>query len=1537
MLLALLAPVSAWGQTDLSGVYYIGSRGYDAGSLSSNYYLCPTEPWYFYKATNGYAESDNGMPFLTTYKFKEDGTYDGSKAIWILEKHPTKANCYYVIQNKTGRYMVSNGQISGSTNANRMRVHLETVADAAALEALGDLALFEIKDTTVGGASSKLIRPHSAAGRNGSNVFLVVNNNNSNYLKANPDGAKKDGPNGTYGNRTDGVIGLYTWEDNAKFYLEDARCATPTISFNNATGEVTIETATAGATIYYTTDNSIPDTANVGGINPTQQYDPSDKPTISTETIIKAIAVEASHVNSLLASLSITQVATPAVEDNGENSIILTCDTEGATIYYTLDPSEEPATEYTPGTLLREGFSNRTIRMIAKKSGLINSAIGTGSVKLKCDPPIINQEEGKTFTLTATFPLSGVMKYSINDENGTYSTYGGSAVSFSNYGDVVYAKTTHADYYESDVTSLEMVKDLEGEGTAESPYLITSQAEFVLFVSWINNKAAKRSAYYELQTDVSGASAITQPFSGTFDGAGYTITGLTHSLFNTVNGGTVKNVVLADVNISSGTYVGAICDEADGTTKIYNCGVLSATAISGTNTGGLVGHIKSGSSVRVVNCYNFADVSGSDYAAGIVGKNEGTVSSDGTVGNVRIALCMMYGNVTGATNISPVYGGNHVNNVSKFTEYNYWRYQSGLQYTALNDQLPVREDEYLSRFPFYRHILNSHRELAAFFLFGSTSENDVNNISSDEINEIGHWILKKDVADYPIIEPWPKNTHTTPTSTHNNLPSTTDDYAGKLLTNMGTDGYLSVSVIIGENTYSVSLPITDMDTLNYDFTWGKVVLPFANEFEVNSDYTKICTGWKITGITDGTPGTFSNYNVSDRNCTNKDLYSNTGFIFAQGGNYIVPYGVTAIEITANFANAFYLCDASYEIVYSRSGATSGYDGREGRAGTTPNNYHGRTVYNTLNAALGAMSASGTVHEQAVVLVGNYHWDGEAITGGALGKGYTIMSIDDDNNQEPDYALYSNHTVDRPSVPPTRYDFIAMIPLGMSSYLNGCFFYPNIPIWKPRGWFEITETGLTRADQFEIESNNFNTSDGDTKNYRCIINGGYFTQMVRSRFNPCTKLSYYQIGGKAYVKEFYPGNHSQTVHANTLVPVNVTGGEIEQCFMTGYGQGKAYGTDIYFWCAGGRIHKFLSAYMEPPVQTVSHTGENPGTVNLTAKIDHARIYRFFGGGTTSKARITGNINVTINNSLVDFYCGGPEFGDMVTGVNGKTVTTTADHTTFREYYGAGFGGTAITYRNDEDNANIALTKKVNYPSANFSYYTGSTGRLKHVDGYDGLGSCYKFEFLMHSRGHRAVARFYTGFASFSLAKAGSVTNTLTNCTVEGSFYGAGCQGTVDGTVNSTLTNCTILHSAYGGGYKAVSNEVEVYTTTLPSPLSAYYGESGVFSDFGPIPPTDTYEWLQGTPEHNNEADEANKKLYTSTDVTLSDLGNVTGAITLTLNGSTTVNENVFGGGNESKSLSNTTVILKQGTKVHGNVFGGGNNGTVGGNSSVTIQN
>lgn len=1028
---------------------------------------------------------------------------------------------------------------------------------------------------------------------------------------------------------------------------------------------------------------------------------------------------------------------------------------------------------------------------------------------------------------------------------------------------------------------------------------------------------------YRLDADIdaSGFEGFSfTTFTGTLDGAYHTVSGLTVPLFNTLNGATVKNLRLDNVSINrtgANADAGAVCVTATGSTRVYNCGVLATTAstVQGTrNVGGLVGAISTGSNVRVVNCYSYATVTGGTYAAGIVGRNQGTVSGTTTVNTtgVRIAMCMMYGDMTTGTNRSPVYGGNHTDNVQKLTEYNYYRSRADLTYTAYNDQLAIDKDAFLTRFPFYRHILNTHREMAAYFLFGDHTD--------AHVEEIGHWVLKPEVAPYPIVEPWQTGTHRTTQDIKNNLPATTADYAGKLIDSMGNSGYLTVNYTVGGTTGSVSLPITDMDTARYDFTWGKVVLPFANELWTQDDYSTVVTGWKITSVTkDGAAYTSFNipadepYNFADRDNPQKDIYNATDnpYIFAQGGNYIVPYGVTAISIEANFATAYYLSDARSDFGYNNT-----YGGQTNLGWQMPTNYHGRTVYTDLNTLVNALSNSTNPHSQAIVLVGNYHYNQNTIGGVRLNtaKACTIMSVDEDKNQEPDYGWYSYHTTDRSPIPPIRFDFVPNIGMGMAERVTGSTPYPTIGIWHGRGWFELTETCVSFMSECEINDGDFTNNDNDHGNNRWIANSGYFIQIVRARSGNANKLSYEQIGGNAYVEELYPGSHTDNARVTTIRPILVTGGEIEECYMTGYRAGAtATGGDIWFWSAGGKMHKWLGAYME-----------NPSTagVNVTAKVDHAVIGRFFGGGTSPSARITGNIDITMNNSLVDFYCGGPEFGDMAAG---KTVTTHATNTTFGEYYGAGFGGTSITYNREGNNASVSFGNNINFPIA----FTTTYKRLTNNNTY-GIGSCYKFEFILYSGGSgTGVARSYTGYAKFDLATTGNVTNVLNGCTVQRNYYGAGCQGKVNGTVSSTLTGCTFMGSVFGGGYKAASNEVPVYPSTEPA-KSRYTKETGLFSDFGTVEP-ETFTWQhRGTPG----SDDANKILYTTTD--MATLGTVTGAISLTLDGGT-VAQSVYGTGNESPANGGVTTLVKGGTEVGGDVFGGGNLAQTTGNALLTVEN
>ena len=1413
VMMQTIGGITAWGQTDYSGVYYIGTADYNASTPANNYYLCPSEGWIYYKPTNGWSADGTTYPnpFLTTFKCKTANYSDVNNAVWYVEKHPSQ-NYYYIRHAIDDKYMMANGQISGTSNANRMRVHLEEVTGEPS-----DLALFSIEPYS----TYLVISPKSSAGWNGNYKWYTVNSGNKDYLVGN---GSNGGPTGY--TATGGIIGLYTQNDaNAKFYLEKATIDPPVIT-DNHDGTVTI-TAETGATIYYTIDGTTPTTST-----PTSG---ATSVTVNTLTesseVVKAIAKGSSdYFPTLVTTYKLPQCAKPEITVSG-GTVTITCATAGATVRYTTNDTEATLTSTTYGAPFSIGDAS-VIRAIASKVG--------------------------------------------------------------------YAKSEEA--YHMDFKT------------------VSSSSE-------INNM----HGMYRLADGFSSTASIgtsEEPFRGVIDGLFNTISSLGHSLVAYAEGATIKNVIVGSVNITSGTDVGAICNVASGSTRIYNCGVLSGSVSGSGNVGGLVGLISSGSKVRVVNCYNYATVSGGSSMAGVVGNNAGTV------GDVRIALCMMYGDMTGGT--SPVYAGNHTSNVQNYTEYNFWRSKANLTYTAYNDQLAIDKDEYLTRFPFYRHILNTHRELASYFLFGDYAESHV--------AEIGHWVLKKDVAPYPIVEAWQTNTKRTTVDIAANLPVTTDKGAGKLLNNIGDDGYytgtgtkvtamgkngyLTVNLSINGSSYSVDLPITDMDEANYDYTWGKVVLPFANEFSGwTRDYSKVCTGWEITSVEGGTAGTFAHYNVADRDCTAKDLYANSGYIFAQGGNYIVPYGVTVINVTAHFANAFYLSDASYEIGYDTS-----FGGATALGGSVPTTYHDRTVYTSLETLVGALSETTNPHDQAIVLVGNFH-NNIKVIGNKLNtsKAVTIMSTDEDCNQEPDYGWYTCNLSGRLDVPPLRFDFVPNIEMGMSSRV-GSSTYPGIGIWHARGWFELTETCVSNMSQCEINSSKFTNDDNGKGNNRWIANSGCFVQVVRCRQSNCTKLSYIQIGGNAYVKELYPGSHTDDANTTKSVPINVVGGQVDECFMTGYKAGATVTGDmIYFWGNGGRIGKFLGSYLE-----------NPTTAGVTAKVDHALIGRFFGGGTSSSARIKGDIDITINNSQVDFYCGGPEFGNMESG---KTVTTHAIGTTFGEYYGAGFGGTSITYNREQQTNNLTINSSptTTYDLSFSSYYK----RLTNKSGY-GIGCCYKFEYIFHSNGSNGVTRFYTGYAQFDLATTGNVTNILSKCKVKrlpgtnsltplatsGDFYGAGCQGKVNGTVSTTLTDCDVEGSAYGGGYKAESNEVSVYPTTQPT-YSVYTKETGLFSDFGTVEP-ETYNWKSGTAGTSNLT---KKEFYT--DVVLTDLGNVTGDISITIGGDSKIGTgtgggNVYGGGNESKSLGNTTVTLQGNAEVYGNVFGGGNKAVVEGSAHVDIQ-
>ena len=1577
------------------------------------------------------ANGDPEKPYLTTYKTQKDAatvpsgvTNRPHNSVWIVKFASTDSGTdyYYIIHAATGKYVVYEPPYSSKNN--RKSVHLLTT------DSPGDNALFAItyssgnynfRPMSIGTGAS--INKYLNTAQQNYNVYYAgeaTADTPADHFRGLV-GLWKDAGGGsdwkyeatllpaptinfdseantftiTYDELPAGYTILYTTDDSeptiggattstydgssilvttsytvkavvARYGMvltevaeEDVApvpCATPAITYDNTTSNVTITCATPNSTIHYTTDSSIPTASSTAYSVPFS---------VTSPTTVKAIATHAVLPSSDVAELAISQVATPTIQNNGSNAISITTVTDGATIYYTTDGSTPTtsSTEYTGP--LTDNVSNVTIKAIAAKAGMITSAVGSGTVVLQCATPVITRI-GLTFTLSCSKPTDANLYYTLGD--GPETLYSG-PVAFTpgQLPTTVTAVARHDDYTQSETASM-LLKN--GEGTPEDPYMIYSATDFTNFITNVNNGTAA-SANYKLGSDISasGTNEITTAFTGTFDGDGHTISGLDHALFNSVNGGTVKNVNLDGVNISGGTNAGAIANQLTGTPtnkgSIYNCGILSGSVSGSGYVGGIVGQLGDADDencyARVVNCFSYATVGGGSDVGGIVGYNEYATTAEQI--RTMVMNCMFYGDITSGTNISPVYGGEIIDNLQwRLNNFNYYAYSQLTTATInkYNCALAV-EDKYLNRFEFYRLLLNSNKKLAAFYATGNVAN----------ANQMLKWVLE--TADRTIDNPKPypvlKAQGYYPSIINPDFENAPDsatvgrNHGGKLgrtlsvtIATSKSDGGQTWPTGADITTTSLTLLRTDKDFDRFNYNYDKVQLPYYNDVGTGN-YTgnRVVTGWKITAITaiDGDPYTSANYpttgttdypnhNYADRRSSNKDLYTVSGRVFSQGAYFDVPYGVTSITIEPYWGKACYIADPNYDAVYkvdytSKQGVkqtgtqvtvgTTKFDGEN--LGTS-----GQRIETSFTDALNYIKDSlggygSTVYDNAVVLVGNFHQNDIPSKGT---DPFTLMSVDVDNDHEPDYSMIYHHK-GKLRISPIRFDFLNMPGTAQAQKPNGAELICNIAIIHPSAWFEITNSALLYFSQLEYED----SVDNAGRTYGpLILQGGIFDQIVSTnRTQVHGKTIYMHLGGNAWFKEFNIGTHSDGSQSTPHPPVSVTGGEYMGFYLTGtYNQDAAVRDDnAECYISGGHFIEVAGA------------GQEAINGNVRWQIYNADIDNFYGGGINgaTNKNIKGDITIDIFNSHVITYCGGPKFGDMESG---KKVTTNAEGCVFNTYFGAGYGGTAYSRKKYYD---LVATDWSSWASK----YTGDRG--KYFDGINtnaptasygkkgiGVATDFDYEFFVWSTGQTG-GRFFVKFASFSLAQCNDVESHLKNCIVDGNFYGGGSLGKVVGTVTSVLDGCTVKGNVYGAGYSATLPTLQVRVagfTTNPN----YNSASGIFEP-GVFSGTTEYHWKHVNSLSNNSAgtSTSSDSNFVHTTVDLNNLGSVQTA-TLTLKGTTVVgttgNPNtgdVFGGGESSAVLGNTQVLLKGATHVLGSVYGGGDEGPVNGDTEVRICN
>ena len=181
----------------------------------------------------------------------------------------------------------------------------------------------------------------------------------------------------------------------------------------------------------------------------------------------------------------------------------------------------------------------------------------------------------------------------------------------------------------------------EGDGTSANPYKISS-------IDDLNLIQANQGAYYRLTKNIStdGRTNFSASyFSGTLDGAGFTITGLQKPLIQQ-NAGTIKNLnIVADFDYDSHDIHGVVAQYNTG--KIQDCRVTgtvtghmgSTSSMSHPAFGGIVGENEVAGTIS--GCSSGVNISISmtatdSYVGGIAGVNIGTIEKCVAGGNLSV-------------------------------------------------------------------------------------------------------------------------------------------------------------------------------------------------------------------------------------------------------------------------------------------------------------------------------------------------------------------------------------------------------------------------------------------------------------------------------------------------------------------------------------------------------------------------------------------------------------------------------------------------------------------------------------------------------------------------------------------------------------------------------------------------------------------------------------------------------------------------------------------------------------------------------------
>lgn len=206
-----------------------------------------------------------------------------------------------------------------------------------------------------------------------------------------------------------------------------------------------------------------------------------------------------------------------------------------------------------------------------------------------------------------------------------------------------------------------------GSGTESDPYLVSTAIELdsvrhYLDAYFIQTANIDLSVSYSDDTGWQPIGTSSSPFSGEYDGQGYSIDGLFIELGTSTDvglfGQTSYSASLSDIHLINVDVTG---NESTGGLVGYNESTITKCSVSGSvtgndlNTGGLIGYNKS----RIYESFSDVTVDGESRTGGLVGIS----ATDNTV----IEQSFVRGDVTGSTFVGGLIGSNYGEIIDSYT------------------------------------------------------------------------------------------------------------------------------------------------------------------------------------------------------------------------------------------------------------------------------------------------------------------------------------------------------------------------------------------------------------------------------------------------------------------------------------------------------------------------------------------------------------------------------------------------------------------------------------------------------------------------------------------------------------------------------------------------------------------------------------------------------------------------------------------------------------------------------------------------------